>query len=68
MSMTLHAHTRRTPVRKTPARLAGGAVLTLWLAGCASFSPDGGLGAVEKVAAERLEPRRSWSGPGSPRT
>jgi outer membrane protein TolC len=29
-------------------------VLVLTLTGCASFSPDGGFGAVEKAAAERL--------------
>jgi outer membrane protein TolC len=31
------------------------------LAGCASFSPDGGFGAVEKVAQDRLGKRVVWA-------
>ncbi len=38
----------------SPARLVGLAALVLALTGCASFSPDGGFGVVEKAAAERL--------------
>jgi outer membrane protein TolC len=37
-----------------PLRLAGLAAGVLTLTGCASLSPDGGFGAVEKAAAERL--------------
>jgi outer membrane protein TolC len=40
--------------RPSPLRLAGLAPLVLALAGCASFSPDGGFGAVQKAAADRL--------------
>jgi outer membrane protein TolC len=38
----------------TAAPLTASVVLVLTLTGCASFSPDGGFGAVEKAAAERL--------------
>jgi len=34
---------------------------TLALGGCASFSPDGGFGSVEKVAAERLGKDLRWA-------
>ncbi|MFY8085789.1 MAG: TolC family protein, partial [Rubrivivax sp.] len=36
------------------ARLSGLAVLFLTLTGCASLSPDGGFGAVERATAQRL--------------
>lgn len=35
-------------------RLTGLVILVLTLAGCASLSPDGGFGAVQKATAERL--------------
>ena len=35
-------------------RLTGLAALALTLAGCATLSPDGGFGAVEKATADRL--------------
>jgi len=34
-------------------RLTGVALATLWLAGCASFSPDGGMGTVSELTKER---------------
>jgi len=40
--------------RPAPAGLTGLAVLLLTLTGCATLSPDGGFGAVEKATAERL--------------
>ena len=40
--------------RTSTLRLTGLAALVLTLTGCASFSPDGGFGAVRKAATDRL--------------
>ncbi len=47
---------QRVPPRTriSAARLAAPALLMLTLAGCASFSPDGGFGAVQQAATSRL--------------
>ncbi len=52
--MTRQPRPGRDIPRPSPARLTGLAVLVLTLAGCASFSPDGGFDAVQKTAADRL--------------
>ena len=40
--------------RSAPLRLTGLAAVVLVLTGCASLSPDGGFGEVEKATAERI--------------
>ena len=52
--MTRHPLNGRTIARSTPMRRVALAALGVLLAGCASMSPDGGFGAVEKATAERL--------------
>ena len=52
--MTRQHQTGRSSAQSSPARLCGLAALVVSLTGCASFSPDGGFGAVEKLTAERL--------------
>lgn len=52
--MTRQPRPGRDIPRPSPSRLTGLAVLVLTLAGCASFSPDGGFDAVQKTAADRL--------------
>jgi outer membrane protein TolC len=52
--MTRQARHRSFAARPAPLRLTGLAALVLTLTGCASFSPDGGFGVVEKATAERL--------------
>lgn len=47
----------RTPARRTAAQVAAAALVLLTLAGCAQFSPDGGLGPAERVATERFGAR-----------
>ncbi|MFZ5509277.1 MAG: TolC family protein [Pseudomonadota bacterium] len=44
----------------TPAPLAAAALAVLLLAGCATFSADGGFGAVQAVAKERLDKEVKW--------
>jgi len=41
-------------------RTLGCALVLLFLAGCASFSEDGGFGAVQSVAQQRLGKKTSW--------
>lgn len=53
--MTRYLSTGRAVARPSSTRLAGFGVLLLALTGCASLSPDGGFGAVEKLTAERLD-------------
>lgn len=43
------------------ARLAAAALAAIALGGCASFGSDGGFGAVEQVAAERLGKELRWT-------
>ncbi len=45
----------------TPLRRSAQALAALLLAGCASFSPDGGFGPVEDVAKTRLGKDLRWS-------
>lgn len=52
--MTLQPHGGRAVPRSSPARLSALAAVLLTLTGCASLSPDGGFGVVERAAAERL--------------
>jgi len=52
--MTRTGHRAPAIVRTSPARLTGTATLVLMLAGCASFSPDGGFEGVRKATADRL--------------
>lgn len=52
--MTRQPHTPYRLARSTPVRLTGLAALVLVLTGCASLSPDGGFGEVEKATAERI--------------
>ena len=40
----------------SPLRLVAGLAATVALGGCATFSPDGGRGEVERLAAERIGP------------
>jgi outer membrane protein TolC len=55
--MTTPRHARAAAAtRRLPLVLA-----SLALAGCASFSPDGGFGAVEQVAQERLGKNVVWA-------
>ena len=54
--MTTPRHARAAAARRLPLVLA-----SLTLAGCASFSPDGGFGAVEQVAQERLGKDALWA-------
>ncbi|QAZ40020.1 RND transporter [Methylibium sp. Pch-M] len=54
--MTTPRHARAAAARRLPLLLA-----SLALAGCASFSPDGGFGAVEQVARERLGKDALWA-------
>ena len=51
------AAARRTHPLRLFALLAGAAVLS----GCASFSPDGGFGAVEQTAKVRLGKELRWA-------
>ena len=41
--------------RALPVRLASLSALALALTGCASFTPDAGLGAVQQATEARLE-------------
>jgi hypothetical protein len=52
--MTRHPLNGRTIARSTPMRRVALAALGVLLTGCASMSPDGGFGTVEKATAERL--------------
>ena len=52
--MTRLMHMRCDRAWSMPTRLTGLAVLALTVSGCASLSPDGGFGAVEKATVERL--------------
>ena len=42
------------PTFLAPTQMIGGAVFVLLLGGCATFSPDGGIGAVQRLARERI--------------
>lgn len=52
--MTRQPPTPHVIARSAPLRLTGLAALVLVLTGCASLSPDGGFGEVEKATAERI--------------
>jgi hypothetical protein len=52
--MTRQAPTPHAIARSAPLRLTGLVALALVLTGCASLSPDGGFGDVEKATAERI--------------
>lgn len=52
--MTRQLPTPHVIARSAPLRLTGLAALVLVLTGCASLSPDGGFGEVEKATAERI--------------
>lgn len=54
--MTTAQRVRAAAARRLPLLLA-----SLALAGCASFSPDGGFGAVEQVAQDRLGKEVLWA-------
>src|SRR5574343_1575312 len=54
MRMTRQPPTPHVIARSAPLRLTGLAALVLVLTGCASLSPDGGFGEVEKATAERI--------------
>jgi outer membrane protein TolC len=43
-----------------PTRIVSAAVAVLWLAGCASFSEDGGFGKVAELTRERTGQATSW--------
>jgi len=43
------------------SRLSSALIAALLLAGCASFSPDGGFDAVEQTAKERLDKQLVWA-------
>ena len=43
------------------ARLAGTAFLFLWLAGCTTFSGDGGFSAVERVTKDKIGKDLTWA-------
>ena len=53
------ADTRRTGLGRL--RLPGAVISVLVLAGCASFSPDGGFGPVQQTASERLGKEVRWA-------
>ena len=52
--MTRQPPTPHAIARSAPLRLTGLVALALVLTGCASLSPDGGFGDVEKATAERI--------------
>jgi hypothetical protein len=50
-----------TLFKSSKARLIGALLATSVLAGCASFSADGGFGSVEKTTKDRLGKDVKWS-------
>ncbi len=60
--MSIDIHTAPTPRREVRAlRLLAMLTSAALLAGCASLSPDGGFGAVEKTAKDRIGKDLSWA-------
>ena len=60
--MTLSITPRRPPSpRRGILRLVSAATATVVLAGCASFSPDGGFASVEQTTQQRLVKEVRWA-------
>src|SRR5687768_10791876 len=53
-------------IHRLPRRALTGALIALNLAGCASFSPDGGLDDVSRITGERTGQNVQFSRPATP--